>query len=350
MKKIAVIAHGLSGGGAERVASIIANHFAENNYAVLFIAAYSREREYFLDERIKYIYLDVKSSNSNITLLERSFLIKKAVKQFKADVVFSFITNELIPLELSGIPVIPSLRIDPKSTERNFIRKNIRLFVYHHAKNVIFQTEQARDYFDESIRKKGVVIGNPIKDNLPYWQEEGHRKVFITACRITKQKNIPMLINSFIEFHKDYPDYRLELYGDGEPESYKKELEQYCIDKKVNSFISFMGHSSQIHSVMSSCEAFFLTSDFEGLSNAMLEAMAIGVPCVCTNCPPGGAEIYMKDGAGILIDVGDGKALTKAMYAIAESSRFRQQLSQKEKYVRQVLQKDTICRQWESLI
>lgn len=350
MKKIAVISHGLSGGGAERVSAIVANYFAENNYDVLFVAAYSSEREYYLDERIKYIYIETKSNNGIIGMLERSFGIKKQVKNFKADIAFSFITNELIPLELSGIPVIPSLRIDPKSTERNFIRKNIRLFVYHHAKNVIFQTEQARDYFDESIRKKGIVIGNPIKENLPYWQEEGHKKVFITACRITKQKNIPMLIDSFIEFHKDYPDYKLELYGDGEPESYKEELEQYCVNKNADSFISFMGHSSQIHSVMSTCEAFFLTSDFEGLSNSMLEAMAIGVPCVCTNCPPGGAELYMKDGAGILIDVGDGKALTKAMYTIAESQQLREKLSKKEKFVRQILQKDTICRQWETLI
>lgn len=350
MKRIAVIAHGLSGGGAERVAALVANYFAQNNYDVLFVACYNNKREYVLDERIKYVFLKTKSENGTLCMIERSFLLKKQVKKFKADAAFSFITNELIPLVLSRIPVIPSLRMDPKYIEKYYLRKKIRLFVYHHAKNIIFQTEDARDYFDSSIRKKGVVIGNPIKDNLPYWKEEGHRKVFVTACRISKQKNIPMLINSFSEFHKTHSDYKLEIYGDGEPESYKQEMEDYCKKIKADSFIHFMGHTSEIHSIMSGCEAFFLTSDCEGLSNSMLEALAIGIPSVCTDCPPGGAKIYMKDGAGILIDVGDEKALTKAMCSIAESEQLRKELSEKEKYVRQVLQKDAVCRKWEELI
>lgn len=349
IEKIAVISHGLSGGGAERVSAIVANYFAENNYDVIFVAVFSAEREYYLDERIKYVYINPKSDNSAMKMVLRSFEIKKQIKSFGADVAYSFVINELVPLVLSDIPVIPSLRIAPEKQEKSFVRKILARFVFRTSKKVIFQTEQARDYYSSSIRKRGVVIGNPIKEDLPYWEENGHNKVFMTACRISKQKNIPMLIDSFIEFHKDYPDYRLELYGDGEPESYKEELEQYCMDKNANSFILFMGHSSHIHTVMSSSEAFFLTSDYEGLSNSMLEAMAIGVPCVCTDCPPGGAKAYMKDGAGILIDVGDGKALTKAMYAVAESSQFREQLSQKEKYVRQALQKDKICRQWEML-
>lgn len=351
MKKIAVIAHGLSGGGAERVAAMLANYFAEHYYQVLFVAAYSSEKEYVLDDRIKYCYIKTTATSGMLRMINRSLKIKKVVKQFHADVAFSFITNELIPLELSGIPVIPSLRIDPKSTDGSFVRRNIRKFVYHHAKYIVFQTVEARDYFDESIRKKGVIIGNPLKDNLPLWEDNNPRKVFITACRISKQKNIPMLVDAFIEFHRTHSEYSMEIYGDGDPKPYRAEMEQYVRKKNAENYISFMGHSTNIHAIMSNSAAFVLSSDFEGLSNSMLEAMAIGIPCICTDCPPGGAREYMKNGeAGILVPVGDVSALTKKMCMLAENDEYKHDLSQKEQYVRDVLRKDAICAQWEALI
>ena len=351
MKRIAVIAHGLSGGGAERVAAMLANYFAERQYTVLFVAAYSSEREYELDRRIEYIYIDCASPNHVIRMISRSFKIKNVVTKFKADMAFSFITNELIPLEFTRIPVIPSLRIDPKSTDASFVRRNIRKFVYHHSKNIVFQTKDARDYFDAAIRKKGIIIGNPIQDNLPVWNKNGHRKVFITACRISKQKNIPMLVNAFIAFHCKHPDYTLEIYGDGDPKQYKDQMVQYVNNLAADKFITFMGHSTSIHTIMSNSAAFVLSSDFEGLSNSMLEAMAIGIPSICTDCPPGGAKEYMKGGeAGILVNVGDTKALTKAMCDIVEDSELSYRISENGKYVREYLMKDVVCAQWEKLI
>lgn len=349
--KIAIIAHGLSGGGAERVASIVANYFADLNYQVLFVAAYSEKREYELDPRIRYAAVKTNSSGGMMRFIERSFSIRNMVREFGAEIAFSFITNELIPLEFSGVEVIPSLRIDPKSTDSSFIRRHIRRFVYHHAKNVIFQTEDAKNYFDGSIRKKGVIIGNPLKRHLPVWDEEGHRKIFMTACRITKQKNIPMLINAFIRFHQDYPDYGLEICGDGEPAGYKEKMEGYVAEKGAAGYIVFKGHLPDIHNIMCDAEAFILTSDYEGLSNSMLEAMAIGLPCICTDCPPGGARGYIRNNvSGILIPVGDETELDKAMRKIADSGDFRHKISESSRYVRDVLNQDDICRQWENLI
>lgn len=351
MKRIAVIAHGLAGGGAERVASIVSNYLAEHGYKVLFVAAYSKEREYELNPDIEYITIETKSKNGMARLIERSLKVRKAVKKFKASLAYSFITDELVPLSFSNVPIIPSLRIDPKYIEFDRVRWNIRQFVYRRAKNVIFQTEDARDYFDEKIRKKGVVIGNPLKENLPVWDEDGHKKVFMTACRITKQKNIPMLINAFVRFHEKYPEYTLEVYGDGEPKEYKDIMEKYALDKGAGEYIFFKGHSKDIHNVMKKSEAFVLTSDFEGLSNSMLEAMAIGMPCICTDCPPGGAKAYINDGeSGLLVPVGGESELFEAMCKVAESKDFRHKLSENANHVRRVLSREVICCQWEALI
>lgn len=351
MKRVVVICHGLGGGGTERVSAILANYFARKGYEVMFIAAYSAQREYFIEPCIKYRYIDVYGETGVRRFIRQSFSIKKLVKDYKADIVFTFITTELIPVVLTGIPVISSLRNDPVLWPQNFVRKSIRSFVFAHSKNVVFQTLLVRGSFSRNIRDKGVVIGNPIIDGLPDWKEDGHEKVFMTACRITKQKNIPMLIEAFLRFHEKHSEYSLELYGHGEPEDYKKELEAYCKEKNANSFVKFMGRSMKVHERMSQVEAFFLTSNYEGISNSMLEAMAIGVPCVCTDVPSGSVREYMKDGeAGVIVPVGDIDQLEQAMYQIAESASFRVELSQKERYVRDVLNSEDICRQWEALI
>lgn len=351
MKRVVVIAHGLSGGGAERVASILANYFCNQGNKVLFIAAYSAERSYYLDSKIEYKFLDVYGKKGIFAFIYRNIRLFDMVRKYKADVVYSLITHELALLTLSKIPIIPSLRIDPVISGQAFFRRIIRNFVYSHSKYVVFQTKQARDYFSTKIQKKGIVIGNPIKSNLPVWQEDNHEKVFMTACRISTQKNIPMLIEAFVNFHKDYPDYTLELYGNGEPESYKKKIEKECEQEGVNAFVKFMGRTNEVHEKMKRAEAFFLTSNYEGLSNSMLEAMAIGVPCVCTDCPPGGAKEYMKNGeAGILIPIGDVERLETEMRRIADDPLYRREISIKECYVREILKENEICSQWEELM
>lgn len=351
MKKIAVISNGLSGGGAERVASILANYFDDKGYSVLFVAAYSPDKEYRLNDDVQYAYIDVKSTNSMLRLIERSRKLTRTIKSFGADVVFTFVTDELIPLSLSKIKVIPSLRIDPKSIEGKRVKRIIREFVYHHAYRIVFQTEQARDYYDDSIIKKGVIIGNPITANLPYWNTDSHSNYFMTACRISKQKNIPMLINAFCRFHDIHPDYTLDIYGDGEPAEYKQQMIDYAASKGASDYIRFMGHSTEIHSLMQNAQGFLLTSDFEGLSNSMLEAMAIGVPAICTDCPPGGAKKYIDhEKSGMLVPVGGEDETFDALCKLVESKDLQKTISSNSRYVRDILSTEAICEQWEDLI
>lgn len=350
MKRVAIIAHGLSDGGAERVASMLANYYNSIGYKVLYIAIYNSKKEYPLDKNIDYKFIDAGRRKGLSALLYRSIKIKKYVSEFQADVAVSFIEHELIPLVLSNVPVIPSLRNDPKSTEGGMLLKQIRNFNYSHSYKVVFQTQGAKMYFNSKIQNNGIIIRNPLKDNLPYWDEKHHKKVFMTACRIDRQKNIPMLINAFKKFHDEFPQYILEIYGQGS-ESYLEELKQQCIELSIQDFVLFKGRSTEIHKKMTESEAFFLTSNYEGLSNSMLEAMAIGIPCICTDCPSGGAkEMIGPRKAGILIPIGDVEALTYAMKQVAQSSEYREQLSSKEKYVREELAKDKIYNQWADIL
>lgn len=349
MKKIAIVAHGLSGGGAERVASIIANYFVKNSFDVLYVAAYNDKKEYFIDKKVQIHYVRSTSKNKLVRLIERNIDIYKAIKKFNAEIVFSFITNELLLTELNGIPIVFSLRNDPQHIDNSPIASLLRKFAYFHAKNIVFQTQGAANFFSEKIQEKGVIIANPIDVNiLPYWHKHEHNNVFISACRLTEQKNLPMLFEAFADLHKEYPEYILEIYGEG---IIKDELLVLIEKLNAKEFIILKGRTNKIHEIMATSFAYVMSSDYEGLSNAMLEALCIGIPSICTDCPPGGAKAFIENEInGILTPVGDKHSMYEKMKFIIENKSEATKYSTNSIQIRNDLNVDVICEKWAELI
>lgn len=347
--RIAIVAHGLSDGGAERVASVVANYYAQKGNDVLYIAAYSPKKEYVLNNSIKYVYIGGDNNSKLKRLIYRSHRIDKEIESFKADTVVSFIITELIYSSFRRTtPIIYTLRIDPGQACETFINKTTCFLAYKKAAKVIFQTPEARDYFPEDIRKKGIVIANPLTRNLPYWNADTSKKTVITACRLNEQKNLPMLISAFAIFHKKHPDYSLEIYGDG---YLLEDLKAYTQTCGVAEYVFFPGYAKNIHEIMANSGIFALTSNYEGLSNSMLEALAIGVPTVCTDCPPGGAALYIEDGvSGMLVPVGDTEALSRKLCQMAEDPELCLKLSENAKRIREELDVDKVLKQWEDVL
>lgn len=350
MKRIAIVAHGLDGGGAERVASILANQFASDGYKVCFIAAYSSKRTYKLDPSVEYNFIETSCKNKIIRFMDRSRKIYLTIKRFGAEKVISFIINETFFCSLSRrIPIIYTLRIDPANVMEDRIDRELCFLSYKRADKIVFQTPQARDFFPKEISKKGFVIGNPLSDDLPYWSDEpAHEKVIMTACRLTEQKNLKMLIEGFSNFHAKHNDYVLRIFGEG---PLLEELKDYCYRIGIENFVEFPGYSSNVHREMAKASIFALTSDFEGVSNSMLEALAIGVPTICTDCPPGGAAMYINnDINGILISVGDVGALTIALAKLADNPEICIKLSNESVTIRNQLEAGNIYRQWKTVV
>lgn len=347
--RIAIIAHGLSDGGAERVASLLANSYAQKNHEVLFIAAYSEEKVYPLDEQVRYVFLGGQYQNKITRLIGRSVRINTELKKFHADIAVSFILNESIfSTWLKTVPFVYSLRIHPGQACETLPGRIRCLLAFNGARKVVFQTPDARDFFDERIRKKGLVIPNPLTRNLPVWDAEACEKTVITACRLNEQKNLPMLISGFAQFHTQFPDYTLRIYGHGE---LLEELKAFAKECGVEACVEFPGYARNIHEIMAHSGIFALTSDYEGLSNSMLEALAIGVPTVCTDCPPGGAKLYIEDGvSGMLIPVGDREELTKRLCRMADDRELCRKMSENARKIREELDVDQVLKQWEDVL
>lgn len=349
MKRVAIIAHGLSDGGAERVASLVANYYAQKGHAVLYLAVLCPDQEYPLDERVTYRYIQTPKCTKATRFLRRSAAIDRELRAFGAEIAISFLVKEAMVSNLRRtVPMLYTLRIDPAHATQGFFHKKITLFSYRRAEKIVFQTQGAMSFFSEDIQAKGTVIPNPLTKNLPYWDVQNHEKRMITACRLSKQKNLPMLLKAFAMFHKKCPEYRLEIYGKG---AELHTLQALCRDLQIEDAVAFLGYSAQIHQIMATSTAFILSSDFEGLSNSMLEALAIGVPTICTDCPPGSAREYITDGAnGFLVPVGDAVALAEKMERLANDPALRKWMSWQAAQVRQKLNSDRVLAQWEQLL
>ena len=192
------------------------------------------------------------------------------------------------------------------------------------------------------------MILNPISDNLPIHRVDDCRKIVISACRYDKQKNIKMGIHSFTKFFKNHEDYIYCIYGKG-PE--KKELEDYIKNIGMEKHIFINDFTNNIHELMADSSIFISSSSYEGLSNSMIEAMAIGLPVICTDCPIGGArEIINHEVNGVLVPLNDEYKMAYYLEKISDDLEFQRFLSNNAIQIRQQLAIEKICNKWKRVV
>lgn len=351
--KLLIILNDLQNGGIERVLSILANYFASKNHEVHILAIATDEIAYAVDPKIHYRYMPTTKLYKRIGLFKEIRGVAKifgAIKKINPDWLIGFddsiIIRSVPSAWLLRKKILVSERIDPSiyGAAMRFVRQ----IAYDMADKVVFQTEDARRYFPKRTQKKSFVIPNPIKDNLPYRDLDLHDHDIVMACRLREQKNIPMAIDAFDIFDAECPGYRLVVYGEGELE---ERLKSYANQKGLQDKVIFPGYSNDIYEKMRKCAMYISSSDYEGLSNSMLEALAIGVPSVVTDCPVGGARMFIKNGEnGVLVPTGDAASMAEGMKKIAGNTAFARKLSKNAAQIRDVLDAETICAGWEKII
>ncbi len=398
-KKIYMVLPCMNGGGAERVASLLLNQIRKSGYQCEFLLTSSKSVSVIrtdLDNDIPITSLcdnppyqnaikklslkvlriissvlckpfDILNINTpsffaNLSFLsEYYFEIKTFRKKFQSEqdsVVISFLQPSvpicLLALNKLKNKLIISERGDPvrlmkKRYGYNFVKK-----YYQRADKVVFQTEDAKKVYPENISVKGTVIFNPLKSDLPRPYIGERNKTITTFCRISKQKNLPMLIDAFAIFHKDHKDYKLKIIGDTankDDEEALKTVNEHIKNNNIEDVVEFLPFSSNVHNEIISDAMYINSSDYEGMSNAMLEAMAIGMPVICTDCPIGGAKAVIENNInGILVNVGDSEGLAKAMVNIADNDDFSKKLSIEASKIKEKLSLENIAEKWMELI
>ncbi len=221
------------------------------------------------------------------------------------------------------------------------------------ADGAVLQTKEELAFFENNLRN-AKVIHNPIKADLPKPFYGERRKTVVNFCRIAQQKNLPLLIEAFIKFHETYPDYNLEIYSNTVEENEEELLNSYkelLSSLNAEDYIAFLPPRADVHEVVRDCTMFVSSSDYEGLSNSMIEAMAIGLPCVCTDCLGGGAREIITNGVnGLLVPTNNVQALTDAMIKMADDKTLSEKCSLNAVKLRTDLSVESIAEEWLNLI
>lgn len=383
----------LGGGGAERVASELCNAFAERpEWDIGVVMLRKVPLTYQLSNRVRLYYAeDLPVTSRYGKLVRAAFSGYKKLRQgiWKPLATRLGFYRKLPHIDETGfyfyatfaMPYREFLKQHPGCTAFGFlIRSNISLlmaargtdvrtvFCERNApvrpdipKNIIrlrdrfaprcraavFQTEEERDYY-RKLHCPTTVIPNPLKEDLPAPYQGERRHEIVNFCRLSPQKNLPLLLRAFARFHAEFPDYTLSLYGNGPEEENVRKLAQ---ELGLADRVSVIPFAADVHARISDAAMFVSTSDFEGLSNSMLEAMAIGLPCVCTDCDGGGARMMIRDHEnGLLVPKGDEDAVYHAMKEIAENPELAQTLSENAARLREELSVQKIAERWLRIV
>lgn len=343
-------------GGAERVASLIIKGLCAIDDNEVHVCVFENIKNYVLAKNVQFHLLTNPQKGHLQNALLKIRNLAKVIKQIKPDVIYSFgpimASYVYLAKKLSGyskLKVIASERNDPRFEPVENWKKKVRNFCYNRADVLVCQTPMAVDLLEKryGVHTRKVIIPNPISSDLPKWQGE-HSKEIITAARLTKQKNLPMLIDAFEKLKTEHPDYHLTIYGEGELRS---ELAEYIEKKEQTDSISMPGFATNIHAIMANAYMYVSSSDYEGISNSMLEAMGIGLPCVCTDCPVGGASMVIENGvSGILTHVGNTDELYLGMKSLVENKELTASISNSSRYVNSAYSIQKITEKWLNLV
>ena len=364
--KITFVTATLTSGGSERVMSIVANKMQERGYEVEIICLNDQIVFYPINEGIKITHVEVEAGTKSLP--KKLWWFRKYIQKTQPDIVIAFMvsvyTVTLLALMGVDIPVISSVRNDPAYS--NLRKKITRKILLPRSAHVVVQTQQIKQYFSKNIQKKTTVIYNPVNERVfeaplnppsmgSYDNDNPGLKIkderlnrIISVGRLYPQKDQKTMIEAFAKVSKKHPDWKLVIFGEG-PE--RGALETMIQDPrfKIQDKVSLPGRSENIIDELKKSKIFCLSSVYEGMSNALVEAICVGLPIVTTKVS--GTEELIQDGEnGFTVNVGDKDAMAEALTKIIEDDNLQKQFAEKNKAQAVKFETNAIVDQWEEVI
>lgn len=352
--KILFYINEIGGGGAERVMANLANGFSQKGHEVVLVTSFPRENEYFLLETIKRYNLDEKATVRREIIRKncrRIIKLRIICKKEKCDVAVSFMEGPNFRLIFSALflnmKTVISLRSDPGKEYQNIFHKVTADFIYNLADACVFQTEEARSFFSVRLQNKSSIILNPVSGSFYKGKISEGTGGIVSVGRLEKTKNFELLIYSFTKIAGEFPNERLVIYGDG---PHRQNLNYLITELKMEHKIKLAGKVENVAEKIENAKLFVLSSDYEGMPNALMEAMALGIPAIATDCPCGGPRVlFENEKSGKLVPVAQIKEMSEALRYLLKNPQKRQQLAQNAKKRAEDFRGEKICERWQEL-
>ena len=351
-KKIVMITSGWKMSGVYRVESELIDEWRRQGHNVSILNANGRIMSDAL-QKMTVEELEEEPSVKIIAIVHRFIRLRQFFKHHREDTIVALSITADIFAALFGLTlknkIVISERNDPGQYPKSKLYSKFRDLCFELADVCVFQTCDAMKHFSKRVQRRGVIIPNPINGKIPeYPLDRNTEKTVMSTGRLKEQKNFPMLIKAFAKFNEQYPEYTLELYGDG---PLKDELLQLSSELGIQERVLFNDFCDDIFPIMARTSMFVMSSNYEGISNSMLEALAIGIPTICTDCPVGGAREMIENGVnGLLVPVGDVDALSKAMCRIAGDDEFARRLAKNAHEIRVKYPAEAIASRWTDIM
>lgn len=343
-------------GGASKMIVWVANQCAVAGHDVTFLTYRDKDIKQQIDSKVKLVQEQLEDVGGNIDLFCTVKWLHRYINKNRFDIGVAFLSPSILRMALAAkttkMKIIFSHRADPyyKLSSKNLKSKVadiLNSWAFRQADWYVFQTKMAQAYYDESIQKHSIVIPNPIRPMKRTKVRNGNiRNSFVAVGRLDlKQKRQDVLIEAFNLISSKYPEFKLEIYGDGEDEEKVKQL------AATNPNIMLMGKTNNVASVIQNAWATVLSSDYEGIPNALLESMSLGVPSVSTDCSPGGAAMLIRNKEnGLLVPRGDVKALASAMEYIITHPEESEKMAIQAMEVNYIYAEKAIADKWMSIL
>ncbi|MBQ4157049.1 MAG: glycosyltransferase [Clostridia bacterium] len=350
-KRICFAITSITNNGVTRVVSILLDEIDYTKYDVTVLLTRKTRRIGELNPNARIIEASNDIGSGIAGKLSAIKDIRRILKSENFEIIIALGDYAALYTLLAGVGLkvkkIVSERNDPNREPGKKLFRILRDLLYRNVDAIICQTMDSAEYF-RGITKKRIVIHNPVRADLPTTEGVVREKRIVNFCRIDGQKNLPLLIDAFRDFASVHPGFTLDIYGNGPDE---EKIREYINQKRMSALVHMHDFCFDVHEKIRSAYMFVSSSDFEGMSNSMLEAMAIGIPTICTDCPIGGAHEIIESGVnGILVPVCDRKAMVEAMNRVADDEKLAKKLSMNGMRVRDTLSKTVICRQWCDVI
>ena len=366
-KTIVIIVSAMNLGGAQRVVSILCDHWSQNGYQVTLISTYTGEKtnHYLVNENVSLRYLSDSpylSRSKLVNLLWKLFQLRKLVKSINPDQVISFLTRVNVASALSLVGLKIPLTICER-TWTPFATLNKKFYwlykiLFKNIDRIIVQTDESRTWLHNYFPTIEVnVIPNPTMYPIPFQHEQSidpnslfhiNRKIILASGRMHKYKQFDLLINAYSSISHKYLDWDLVILGDGEE---RVDLSQQSLNLGLEKRVHLPGSVGNVSVWYQRADLFVLSSSVEGFPNVLLEAMTYGLPCISFDCDTGPRDMIENGINGILIDPADKEfGITRALIRLIDDENYRKEISTNSILLRDRYSVTSIMKKWDHVL
>ena len=360
--------HSLNGGGAERVIAGLASRLAGRGHDVVLVTLDDGENDrHKVSPKVQRASLNVVGDGGSIAKrlvqrLRRQRVLSRAMQQAQCDVWLSFCdqVNVLALLSTFGtsalvrpgfslrprFKMIVSERSDPNQQPLRRLDQWARKRLYRYAAATVALTEASATTLRGWGCERVHVIPSAVDEPPSYFAPANPRTEVIAVGRLEYEKGFDRLLDAFARLSKTHPQWRLRILGEG---SLRADLTARARHLGIGDLVELPGWIAPVWDRLREASIFVLPSRYEGFPSALLEAMAIGLPCVAVDCESGPRAIIDPDVDGLLVG-NDLPSLVEGLRQLMDDDELRQRLGLSAQRVVQRFGWDAMVDQYEALL